>query len=104
MSDNRLVSLIMIIFPLQQIEEVRQVGAYKKGTMVTGHNVADIVVVLKTLPTKEAVDALGNKVWETMKQKDPRDVLTMLTNECGFDLSSPEATAKMHVTTIIPSA
>ena len=79
-------------------------GAYKKGTMVTGHNVADIVVVLKTLPTKEAVDALGNKVWETMKQKDPRDVLTMLTNECGFDLSSSEATAKMHVTTIIPSA
>jgi len=90
-------------FDACQIEEVRQVGAYKKGTMVTGHNVADIVVVLKTLPTKEAVDALGNKVWETMKQKDPRDVLTMLTNECGFDLSSPEATAKMHVTTIIPN-
>ena len=59
-------------------------GAYKKGTMVTGHNVADIVVVLKTLPTKEAVDALGNKVWETMKQKDPRDVLTMLTNELSL--------------------
>ena len=92
-----------IDFFFQQIEEVRQVGAYKKGTMVTGNNVADIVVILKTLPTKEAVEALGNKVWETMKQKDPREVLTMLPNDRGFDLSSPEATAAIHVTTIIPS-
>ena len=62
-----------------------------------------IVVVLKTLPTKEAVEALGKKVWETMKQKDPREVLTMIPNDRGFDLSSPEATAALHVTTIIPN-
>ncbi len=107
---------------LQQIEEVRQVGAYKKGTMITGHNVADMVVVLKTLPTKEALEALGNKVWETMKQKDPKEgdkmpkcqviylgiycilsVLTMITNERGFDLSSPEATVAIYLTTISPN-
>ena len=49
--------------------------------MTTGNNVADLVVVLKTLPTKEAVEALGNKVWETLKMKEPREVLTMIPNE-----------------------
>lgn len=90
-------------FDACQIEEVRQVGSFKKGTMLTGNNVADLVVVLKTLPTKEAVEALGTKVYESLKSKEPKEKLDVSSNERGVDITNTEATARILVTTIPPN-
>ncbi|GFV89997.1 interleukin enhancer-binding factor 2 homolog [Trichonephila clavipes] len=92
-------------FDACQIEEVRQVGSFKKGTMMVGNNVADIVTILKTLPTVEAVQALGNKVLEELKLIDRNDImsnhvfnLTMIDG--GFEISYPDASVRCLITTV----
>ncbi|XP_075261430.1 interleukin enhancer-binding factor 2 homolog [Convolutriloba macropyga] len=81
------------------IEEVRQVGSFKKGTICAGHNVADMVVVLKILPTIEAVNQLGRKVCEEVQTSDPRDVIHMQMNEGGCEISNPTCTVNLMITT-----
>ena len=51
----------------------------------------------------EAVTKLGNKVVEGVKETEPNEVLTMLANEAGCEISSSDATVKIMVTTIPPN-
>lgn len=84
-----------------QIVEVRQVGSFKKGTMMVGNNVADVVVVLKSLPTGEAVQALAHKVLDEVKAVDASLNLTLKMTTAGFDLKVPDgATARILISTI----
>jgi len=54
-----------------QIEEVRVVGSFKKATIMKGHTVADMVVIFKTLPTKESVIALSQRIIADFKENYP---------------------------------
>ncbi|TGZ59550.1 hypothetical protein CRM22_009032 [Opisthorchis felineus] len=40
-----------------QIEEIRPVGSFKLGTLLAGHNTADVVIVTRILPTGELLKA-----------------------------------------------
>lgn len=74
--------------------------------MLTGSNVADIVVMLKTLPTKEACEALSKKVEEDLKNVmklevvTKADILKTELHEKGFDISNHQARVRVLITTL----
>ncbi|XP_017474730.1 PREDICTED: interleukin enhancer-binding factor 2 homolog [Rhagoletis zephyria] len=89
-----------------QLEEVRQVGSFKKGTMLSGKNIADIVVILKTLPTKEACEALAKKVEADLKNAMKTEVLTKADqifttiHDRGFDVANWQAKVCILIATL----
>jgi len=87
-------------FEAAVVEEARTVGSYKKGTMVTGRNVADLVIILRTLPTCEAVDALGKKVIADIKTQSGKEHISIIPHDKGFNISNAEATVKCLIATV----
>lgn len=82
------------------LEEVRAVGSHKKGTMLLGHPVADLAVILKKLPTESLILDLATKVQKTLKEEGSADY-PMQSNEGGFNISSPEgALVRVLITTL----
>lgn len=82
------------------IEEVREVGSFKKGTMLTKSNTADLVVILKSLPTPESVNALGQKIVQELKT-DPKEVFGCVNRDYGCEIAGTQAVIRLLIT-ILP--
>ncbi|EUB57231.1 Interleukin enhancer-binding factor 2 -like protein [Echinococcus granulosus] len=72
-----------------QIEEIRVVGSFKEGTMLAGHCLADVVVLLRDSPTFE----MARNISLLLKQKfldkeieEPEEPLEIIHQPYGFDL------------------
>src|SRR6218665_156768 len=87
-------------FILQQVEEVCRVGSYKMGTILAGHGIADIVVVLKTMPSYEALNALTQKLMESLHTADISKRYSSSRTERGLDVSSNDAAVKVLISTV----
>ncbi|KAI6218030.1 hypothetical protein M3Y99_01732600 [Aphelenchoides fujianensis] len=84
--------------PSVKIDEFREVGSFKKGTMLTKHNVADLVVISKTLPTPETVRTLGNKVVEMLKAGgQPNEVFGVVPRDFGCEIAGTQAVLRLLV-------
>ena len=60
--------------------------------------VGDICVVLKTLPTREAVNSLANKVFEDLKKTAPELITAQMNiTDVGFEIVSY---ASVNVSTV----
>jgi interleukin enhancer-binding factor 2 len=74
--------------------------------MITGNNIADIVVILKTLPTREAVESLSKKVEEDLKNVmktevvTKADAITFQLTDKGFDIFNWQARVKILIATL----
>lgn len=82
------------------IEEVREVGSFKKGTMLANQNIGDIVVILKSLPTLESVNALGQKIVQDLKA-DQKEIFGCVPREYGCEIAGTQAVVRLLIT-ILP--
>jgi interleukin enhancer-binding factor 2 len=86
-----------------RIEECRQVGSFKKGTMMDGSMVADVAVILKTLPTKVAVQMLADKIVEKAKAANAQDKMMYDIMPSGFELKTNNVTVNVLIGTTPPN-
>ncbi|KAJ1370992.1 hypothetical protein KIN20_032849 [Parelaphostrongylus tenuis] len=88
--------------PGVKFDEYREVGSMKKDTALTGHTVADIVIIMQTLPTFEAVAALGNKLAEELRAQ--KEVVSCVSREYGCLLAAANVQVRILITTLPSNA
>lgn len=77
--------------------------------MRTGKNIADFVVIFKSIPTKESIEALSKKVEENLKESMKTEVISkaeqiniQLTDK-GFDIFNWQARVCILIATVPPN-
>jgi interleukin enhancer-binding factor 2 len=80
------------------IDEIKQVGSYKKGTMISKSKkfTADLCLVLKTLPTIEIVEKLSKKVLSELNTSDLSNNFIQIINENGFEIVSNHSNSNIY--------
>uniref|UniRef100_A0A5K3FB58 DZF domain-containing protein n=1 Tax=Mesocestoides corti TaxID=53468 RepID=A0A5K3FB58_MESCO len=92
-------------FSLGHIEEIRSIGSFKKGTMLAGHCLADIVVVLRGLPSFETTMMLGFLLRTEFLAKETGEIdepPECLPRSYGFDFAYLGACVRVAFTTHSP--
>lgn len=84
------------------IEEVRAVGSHKKGTMLAGHPIADLAVILKKLPAATDIQDLASKIQTALVTPESKDDFPTKANEGGFNISSAEGALVRVLITSLP--
>lgn len=96
----QVLSLTTNSFVQVQTEEVFRIGSFAMGTILSGHGIADIVLVLKSLPTIEAIHAVTQKLMEGLQAADVSKRYSSSRTERGIDISSQDAAVKILLTTV----
>ncbi|KAI6190087.1 hypothetical protein M3Y97_00078800 [Aphelenchoides bicaudatus] len=79
-----------------KIEEVREVGSFKKGTMLSRHNVGDVVIMFKGLPKPEDMKKLADQVVEHLKSGvHQNDVFGVVPREFGCEIAGTQAVIRL---------
>lgn len=90
------------------LDEVRAVGSQKKGTALAGNTVADLVILLRDLPSDTVVKKLSLKVVDLLNsaqedggKEEVKDGVTLTSPSSNiFELKNPEgAITRVYVTT-----
>lgn len=73
--------------------------------MKIGHNMADLVVILKTLPVLDAIQSLGTKLVEELLKIESNSTITIEQNTSGFDLinTNTKSMVRILIATIMPN-
>lgn len=91
-------------FTACQVNEVRDVGSHKHNTIIVppvGSQTclsADLVVVLKTLPTREAIEQLGHRLKQDLQDgSSSNEVLSLIIHSTDYGLSLENGTMAVHL-------